>query len=79
MAQMTITVQDAKVQDLLDAIAYFNPIPQVGSPPAPEFTKAEWARKWIKKYLNVTLNRYQNIVAKQAVDVPIDNTIVDVI
>ena len=77
MATLTITIQDAQVGELLDAIAYFHPIPQT-IPGVPDYTKPGWARRHIKRYLNTILNRYKNVIAKQAVNVPYDDTHIDV-
>ena len=78
MATITITINDAKVPKLLDGFARKYPIPLVGTHPAPQFTKAQWARQHLKKYLNHIFWDQENYEARLAVSVARDDTNVSV-
>lgn len=78
MATITITINDAKVQKILDGIARIHPIPLTGNPPTPAFTKAQWAREFLKRKLNHIVWDQENYEAKLAVSVARDDTIVNV-
>jgi len=78
MAIMTITIPDAKVQDVLDAIAGIYPIPTIPLTGLPQYTKAQWGREWLKRLIRRTVAKYKTDQAKIAVTVPEDPNIVDV-
>ncbi len=71
MATKTITIPDAAVADMLAAIKHFYPN-------TPGANNNQIANNFLQMQLNSLLNRYRNYVAKQAVHIPLDNTIVTV-
>lgn len=77
MATITITINDTKVQKLLDGITRVHPIPE-SSPGIPLFTKAQWAREYLKRKLNHLVWDQENYEAKLAVSVARDDTVVTV-
>lgn len=71
MATKTITIPNNAVNEMLAAIQHFYPN-------TPGATPSEIANNFLQLQLNSLLNRYRNYVAKQAVHIPLDNTIVTV-
>lgn len=71
MATKIITIPNAQVNDMLAAIQHFYPN-------TPGATPNEIANNFLALQLNSLLNRYKNYVAKQAVSIPLDNTIITV-
>lgn len=78
MANITITIPDAQVPRVLDAIAGLNPIPKDPITGNPLFTKGQWAREWLKRLIRKTVARYETQQAQITAVVPEDNAIVDV-
>lgn len=69
MAKYIINLSNETDDELKEAIQHYFP----SSDPKPQRVK-----KHLKKQLNVLINRYKNTKAKLAVNIPIDNTLVDV-
>lgn len=78
MANITITIPDAKVQRVLNAIEGLHPIPTDGITGTPLFTQGQWAREWLKRLLRKTVAQWETQEAQRAAAVPEDDTIVDV-
>ena len=69
MARFTIEIPDDKVQELLTAFATLYPIPpavtEEGEEEEPLFTKPQWAKKQVRKYIREV---YTAAKAKQAAE-----------
>ena len=71
---ITFTIPEAKIQRVIDAMKGLYEIPLVDD--EPEFTETQWAKEKVRRWIIEQVQRYENIVAKNAVNVQTDNELV---
>ena len=70
MATVTFTISDSKLSDLADAMEYLYPIPSIldeEGKMVPKFTKIQWVKECVRKYLIAKHARYKTIKAQEEV------------
>jgi len=72
MAQITLTIPDDRVNEVLTAIKGVHPIPQIVNPENEneiinEFTDVQWTKKLLIGYIKNTIYRYERKKARDAV------------
>lgn len=78
---ISFNVSTEKVQRLVDATKYLFKIPQIntGTEENPvlvnEFTDNQWAKEAWRRYINAQVKRYEDFKAKEAIDIPLDNSL----
>ncbi len=80
MVSITFNLKEGSEDRIIDAIKGLYPIPQtkpdLESEPVDDFTPAQWAKEYLRRYIKEVVNRYESKVAKDAVTVTVDDDIV---
>jgi hypothetical protein len=79
MAQVIFTIENGKLQRIINAIKYFYPVPRAmdesGEAGEPLYSDAQWVKEVIRKWIIGQVKTYENLKAKEAVSVNEDNTL----
>lgn len=62
--QIIFTIQEEKLQDVVDAMAYRYPIPTTDG--SPDFTEEQWAKEALRRIVVDVVHQYKRTVASQA-------------
>ena len=89
MAQITLTIPDEKLQDVIDAIIHKFRIPQITNPAfitveatpdeeprINEFTDAQWAKEALRREVVKAVKDHKTYKAIKALDIQSDDTTV---
>lgn len=75
MATITFTIPDAQVARVIATLKWIFPIPQDANGD-PLFTDTQWAKESIRRWVIAQTKRREDTEAKDAVDIPSDNTLI---
>lgn len=81
--KITLTIPEANVDRVTDAIKGLYPIPQIntGTDEEPvmenEFTDNQWAKEKVRRLIIQIVQRYENMIAKEAANVQSDDTLIN--
>ena len=75
MATITLTIPDEKLQRIIDATKFFNPIP-LDENEEPEFTDNQWAKEILRREIIRKVQRHENYQAKKEVSIQADDNLV---
>jgi len=60
MATITLNINDDVVEEVMDAFETLQPIPLIGDPPIPQYSRPQWAKRGIKKLVIKLVKRCRN-------------------
>ncbi len=72
---ITLTIPDNQVSRIVDAMTGLFPIPQ-DTEGVKEFTDSQWAKEKVRRWIIEQVKRWENYVAREAVDIQPDNELV---
>jgi hypothetical protein len=86
MSQITFTVNNGNIQNIIDALKWYSPIPVIKNPAyvvggqepeyIPQFTDSQWAKEAIRRWVVGIVKRHKEVIAKNAVSIPSQNSII---
>ena len=81
MAVISFTISDAKVARVADALSGLYPIPTIPDPEnpmhfIPEFTKNQWAKECVRRWIIKQVARWEQSQAQKAIVYNEDNELV---
>ena len=68
MPQITFTIDNAKVQLVIDTLKWLFPIPDINNDGLPDFTDQQWIKESIRRWIIHQVKQYQDSMDRDAVN-----------
>lgn len=75
MATITFTIENSKLQKVINAMKRLSPIPVDGNG-VPLFTDSQWAKESVRRWIISQVKRYEEIIAREATNIQEDDNLI---